>query len=163
MPGTDVAIRTRHAEFVGRVVSTEDHSPIMDVKRCKGTDAIALNDQFRHFTFGNPNPAFVAVRQAIREVMWGRANIPPTNWLKNLLLTHENAFIGSQDPGNSVQNPKITIRAYDRLNEDQKAAFIAGSSFGASLSSTLQHYRGASWYRKNQCHPCSDCEGLSKW
>lgn len=54
-----------------------------------------------YFTFGNPDPAFVSTQKAIRGILWGRNNIPFKNWLKDLLLGHENASIRQLPRGNN--------------------------------------------------------------
>lgn len=114
------------------------------MKRSKRTDVIVFNDQSGYFIFGNSNPAFVVVRQAIRGVMWGKTNISVTNWLKNLLLGHENRSIEAQHSGKSMQNSKVIIKTYERLNQKQKAVFIAGFSFGTSLRARFNIIEGFS-------------------
>ncbi len=65
---TDVIIKIRNSKLMSRILSTKDFILTMKIKQSQETNAIALNDQSGYFVFGNPNPAFVAVRQAIRGI-----------------------------------------------------------------------------------------------
>jgi hypothetical protein len=138
--GTDVTIVTPENEFLGNVISTDQYLLIMEVKCLKGRESLVLNDQQGHFTFGNPQPAFRAARQAIRGLMWGRPNIPPLNWLQKLLLAHENAAISRHGPGKF--RAILPIEAHTRLNPDQQNAFFHGASFGESPKARLTIVQG---------------------
>lgn len=138
--GVDVRIRAEGCTFVGRILSSDNHTIIMEVRRTEGTGAMILNNQRGYFEFGNPYAAYRAIRQAIRGLMWGRVDLPQDNWMKDLLLAHENVSMIHQSIGTASTHPPI--HAHDRLNEDQKEAFVNGKSFGTSLRSRLTIIEG---------------------
>ena len=138
--GTDVTIRTQESEFFGRILTVERYVLVMEVKRTLGTGALVLSEQRGNFRFGNPDTPFIAVRQAISGVMWGRLGIPEKNWLKILLLAHENAAISSQSIGTPRSHPSIV--AHNRLNDSQRRAFVCATSFGESLKARLTVIEG---------------------
>lgn len=138
--GTDVKIQTRDNTFIGRIVSMRAYIIIMKVKRVKGTDVLVLTEQSGFFRFGNDASKYVAERQAIRGVMWGRMGISQDNWFKAILLAHENAAMSHQAIG--IPRPYVRIEAYQRLNEIQKQAFLYGISFGQSPRARITIIQG---------------------
>ena len=138
--GTDVKIQSQDNIFLGRIVSTRAYNVIMKVKRVRGTDALILNEKRGLFTFGNASSKFVAERQAIRGVMWGRLGIPQKNWFKAILLGHENLAMSDQSIG--ISKPHPSIDAHERLNSNQKVAFLHGISFGVSSRARLTIIQG---------------------
>lgn len=100
-----MSIRIQHNEFLGRVLSSKDSLLTLEVRRLKEIDALILNDQVGYFICGNPHAAFLVGRQAVLDVFWGRHNIPSNNWLKHLLLGHENQSIEHQHLGNPKPHP----------------------------------------------------------
>lgn len=138
--GTDVTIRIQDWDFSGRILSVERYDLVMEVRQTVGTGGFILKEQRGYFCFGNPDPPFIAVRQAISGVMWGRVGIPEDNWLKKILLAHENLAMRGQSIDTSTPHP--AIHAHQHLNNHQKEAFLHATSFGESLRARLTIIEG---------------------
>lgn len=133
--GTDVLIETEDPKFVGSILAVRHFDICLEVRRTRGIGGLVLTDQTGYVKFGNSEAAFLNARQAIRGLMWGRHNVPQNNWMKELLLGHENDSLIDQSVGNLRAGSSRT--RYDVLNEQQKMAFDLGARFGSSLRARL--------------------------
>ena len=138
LSGADMSIRIRHNEFLGRALSSKDFLLTLEVRRLKETDALILNDQVGHFICGNPHAAFLVGRQAVLCVWWGRYSIPSNNWLKHLLLGHENQSIEHQHLGNPKPHPPS--EAYRKTQREPKESLHPRFYFWPHLTCSVQHH-----------------------
>ena len=108
----------------------------MEVVRTRGTGAMIHSGRSGHFTFKNHAAAFVVAKKAIQKAMWRNH---PFNWLKNLLLAHNNNAINPANP------PFITeawTRSLPPLNTQQNIPFARSVRRSRELSDIVTMIQG---------------------
>ena len=115
-------------EFLGRVIpspaSISEYDIYIVVTRVGGEPGFVLTDCEGKFYFGPQGG--VPTRQAIagiRRVMYGLDGVPPSNWLKQLLLAHDVPPLRFGNLPSTEQHARAFIQQVG-LNQSQAAAFL---------------------------------------
>lgn len=108
----------------------------IEAVRTLGTNSGMLDDRRGRFTLGNPWVRYLAARKAIQKAMW---HVGSVNWLKYLLLAHNN--------NSTIEtNPPLVNNAWmanlPTLNAEQNSALARAAHQGRDLTDIVTIIQG---------------------